>query len=164
MEIPQEDRKTVCRSFVIWNCELEGLGQNQQQVLHRHLKSALEDTEQSSVWSTECNTRPDLHDEIPGEPDQGQQGVLEGGCQGQALAAEGAQVGGLHGADVAFCRDGVVGKGVALGRDTHTHMRALDGGQSHTLPPFPAPPAAAAPAAPISSSSCSCTHTTSGPE
>lgn len=71
--------------------------------------------------------------------------MLEGGCQGQALAAQGAQVGGLHGADVAFCRDGVVGKGVALGRDkhTHTHIRALLLGQSHTLPPVPATPAAA---------------------
>lgn len=87
-------------------------------MVDRHsLKSALEDTKHSTQqWVEHKN----LHNEIPGEPDQGQQGVLEGGCQGQALAAEGAQVGSLHGADVALCRDGVVGKGVALGRDTHT--------------------------------------------
>lgn len=147
--------KTVCHSFGTWNCELEGWGQNQCQA-----SKCCTDTAWSQPWRTQtkapssvCNTqsitRPDLHDEIPGEPDQGQQGVLEGGCQGQALAAEGAQVGGLHGADVAFCRDGVVGKGVALGR-THTHQSPGSGTEPHT--------------APSPSNACCCIHTTSGPE
>ena len=54
------------------------------------------------------------HDEVPGQPDQGEEGVLQGGGQGQALATERAQVGGLHSADVALGRDSVVGEGVAL--------------------------------------------------
>lgn len=56
----------------------------------------------------------DLHHKVSGEPDQGEERVLQGGRQGKALTAQGAQVGGLNGADVALGRDGVVGKGVAL--------------------------------------------------
>lgn len=54
------------------------------------------------------------HNEVPGESDQGEEGAFQGGGQREALAAEGAEVGGLHYADVALRRDRVVCKGIAL--------------------------------------------------
>lgn len=54
------------------------------------------------------------HDEVPGQPDQGEEGVLQGRSQGQTLATERPQVGSLHSADVALGRDSVIGEGVAL--------------------------------------------------
>jgi len=70
----------------------------------------------------------DLHDQVAGEPDQGQQDVFEGGRQGQGLAAQGAQVSRLDGADVALRGDGVVGKRIALWR---SHSQTIS--SSHIL-------------------------------
>lgn len=54
------------------------------------------------------------HDEVAGQPDQGEEGVLQGRSQGQTLATERPQVGRLHSTDVALRRDSVIGEGVAL--------------------------------------------------
>lgn len=56
------------------------------------------------------------HYEVSSQPDQGEEGVLQGRSQGQTLATERSQVGSLHSTDVALRRDGVIGKGVALKR------------------------------------------------
>ena len=54
------------------------------------------------------------HDEVSSQPDQGEEGVLQGRSQGQTLATERPQVGSLHSTDVALGRDGVIGESVAL--------------------------------------------------
>lgn len=82
-----------------------------------------------------------LHNEITSEPDQGEEGPLQGGRKGKALAAEGAKVGGLHRADVALCWDRVVGKSVAL----EASKRASNASPPHSRPtkliniPLPGP-------------------------
>jgi hypothetical protein len=54
------------------------------------------------------------HNQIPSQPDQGEEGMFQGSRQGQTLATQSPQVSSLHGTDVTLGRDGVVGKCIAL--------------------------------------------------
>lgn len=66
------------------------------------------------------------HNKIPSQPDQREEGVLQGSSQGQALATKSSQVSSLHSTDVTLWRDGVIGKGISLNGDkTDTNGQAI---------------------------------------